>query len=86
MAKTLAGIVLGLCIGAGCRWFGVPLPSPPNLIGALLVIAMTIGYISADRLIAIRITVGGILPAQRNDVETLAPSSKVGREAHVPDI
>jgi XapX domain-containing protein len=86
MVKTLAGIVLGLCIGAGCRWFGIPLPSPPNLIGALLVVAMTIGYISADRLIAVRMTVGGILPAQRNDVETLSLSSKVGREARAPDI
>ena len=69
MARMLAGIVLGLCIGAGCRWFDIPVPSPPKLLGALLVVAMTIGYIGADRLIAARMTAGVILPAQRNHFE-----------------
>lgn len=51
MAKTLLGLVLGLLIGAGCRWFDVPVPSPPKLLGALLVVAMTVGYMATDRVL-----------------------------------
>jgi XapX domain-containing protein len=54
MLKTLIGLVLGLLIGAGCRWFEVPLPSPPKLFGALLVVAMTLGYLGIDKIIASR--------------------------------
>jgi XapX domain-containing protein len=54
MLKTSLGLVLGLLIGAGCRWFEVPLPSPPKLFGALLVVAMTVGYIGIDKIIASR--------------------------------
>lgn len=46
------GLILGLGIGAACRWFDVPSPSPPKLIGALLVVAMTVGYMGTDTLIA----------------------------------
>lgn len=48
----LAGIVLGLVIGASCRWFDVPLPAPPRLVGALLVVAMTLGFVGTDWLLA----------------------------------
>jgi XapX domain-containing protein len=48
------GIVLGLLIGFGCRALGIPAPAPPALIGALLVVAMTLGYETADRLLARR--------------------------------
>src|SRR6476660_4485343 len=54
MTKTVVGILLGLLIGAGCRWFDVPVPSPPKLLGALLVVAMTIGYMATDKLLAAR--------------------------------
>ncbi|MBC8166596.1 MAG: XapX domain-containing protein [Bryobacteraceae bacterium] len=36
-------------IGAGCRFFDVPVPSPPVLPGALLVVVMTLGYSATDR-------------------------------------
>ncbi|HEY3319214.1 MAG TPA: DUF1427 family protein [Planctomycetota bacterium] len=48
--KIAMGIVLGLLIGAGCRWFDIPVPSPPRLVGALLVVAMTVGYMVTDNL------------------------------------
>lgn len=54
MLKTSIGLLLGLLIGAGCRWFEVPLPSPPKLFGALLVVAMTVGYIGIDKIMASR--------------------------------
>ena len=52
--KIVIGLILGLAIGAACRWFDIPSPSPPKLMGALLVVAMTVGYIGADTLIARR--------------------------------
>jgi XapX domain-containing protein len=50
--KFILGILLGLGIGFGCRWFGVPSPAPPVLVGALLVVAMTSGYQLADIFLA----------------------------------
>ena len=52
--KLLAGIVLGFAIGFGCRAGGIPVPAPPLLVGALLVVAMTSGYLLADRVLARR--------------------------------
>lgn len=46
--NELIGIALGLAIGAFCRWFDLPLPAPPRLVGALLVVAMTLGFLGAD--------------------------------------
>jgi XapX domain-containing protein len=54
MIKIVAGITLGLLIGAFCRWFDVPVPAPPRLIGAVLVVAMTVGYLGADRFLSQR--------------------------------
>ena len=42
------GLVLGLTIGAACRWFDLPLPAPPRLVGALLVVFMSAGFIATD--------------------------------------
>lgn len=46
--KLLVGVVIGLLLGAVCRRFDLPVPSPPNLMGALLVVAVTIGYVATD--------------------------------------
>ena len=48
MTVLIIGIILGLAIGLGCRWFDIPLPSPPSLVGAFLVVAMTCGFLAAD--------------------------------------
>ncbi len=53
--KIAAGITLGLLIGIFCRWFDVPVPAPPKFIGAVLVVAMTVGYLGADRFLAHRV-------------------------------
>jgi len=54
MGKIAAGLLLGLAIGAVCRWLDIPVPSPPKIPGALLVLAMTIGYVATDWLVAAR--------------------------------
>jgi XapX domain-containing protein len=49
MAATIIGLTVGLLIGAGCRYFDIPSPAPPRLIGAFLLVAMTLGFVAADR-------------------------------------
>lgn len=48
----LAGVLLGLAIGFACRWWDLPLPAPPTIPGAVLVLLMTLGYIATDVLLA----------------------------------
>jgi XapX domain-containing protein len=54
MNKLILGLGIGLGVGVVCRLATIPLPSPPTLIGALLVLAMTLGYLSADKLFRCR--------------------------------
>jgi XapX domain-containing protein len=49
--KMAFGFLLAFSIGAACRWFDVPLPAPPRLVGALLVVAITVGFLATDRLL-----------------------------------
>jgi XapX domain-containing protein len=44
-------LALGLSIGIACRWFDLPLPAPPRLVGALLVLAITLGFIGVGHLV-----------------------------------
>ena len=53
MLKVIVGILLGLLIDLTCRWFDIPVPSPPKLTGALLVGAMTISYMVSDKFIGL---------------------------------
>lgn len=69
MIKILVAILLALMIGVVCRLFEIPLPAPPTLLGVGLILAITIGYIAADRIITNRhVSVNGNSQAQRNDV------------------
>lgn len=44
---------MAFAIGALCRWFDIPSPAPPRLPGALLVVAMTVGFLLAEHLIGV---------------------------------
>jgi XapX domain-containing protein len=57
--KVSMGLLLALLIGAGCRFFDVPIPGPPKLVGALLLVAMTTGYVAVDKLLASNVRVLG---------------------------
>ncbi len=50
MLNALLGLVLAFAIGAGCRLLNLPLPAPPRLSGALLVLAMTVGFVIGGKL------------------------------------
>jgi XapX domain-containing protein len=80
--KIAAGLILGILIGVACRWFDTPVPSPPKLVGALLVVAMTVGYIATDKLIATKFTARG--PATTKELcggPTGAPAQQVIRRS-----
>jgi len=49
--KSFLGLALAFAIGFACRAFGIPSPAPPVIVGALLVVAMTIGYLLVDRFV-----------------------------------
>jgi len=48
IVEILIAVTLGLVIGVACRWFDLPLPAPPKIVGALLVISMTLGFMLVD--------------------------------------
>lgn len=47
--KVALGLLLGVLIGVICSLAEIPLPAPPALVGALLVLAMSVGYTLSDR-------------------------------------
>lgn len=52
--KSVTGLALAFAIGFGCRYLMIPVPAPPVLTGALLVVAMTLGFILVDKVMAHR--------------------------------
>jgi XapX domain-containing protein len=46
--KLVIGLIVAVCIGIGCRWFGIPLPGPPAIMGAAMAVAMASGYTATD--------------------------------------
>ncbi|MBV8138739.1 MAG: DUF1427 family protein [Deltaproteobacteria bacterium] len=47
--KSIVGLILAFALGFACRAFGIPSPAPPLILGALLVMTMTVGYIVVDQ-------------------------------------
>jgi XapX domain-containing protein len=62
LLKPILGFVLAFAIGSLCRISGVPVPAPPALVGALLVLSMTLGYLAADRWARRRLDAGSPPP------------------------
>ena len=54
ITKTICGVVVGVLIGVGCRFFEIPLPGPPAILGAFLAVAMATGYTVTDKVLATR--------------------------------
>lgn len=54
IVKAILGFVVGILIGIGCRFFEIPLPGPPAILGAFLAVAMATGYTVTDRVITAR--------------------------------
>jgi len=50
--RLILGFMLAFAIGAVCRLVRIPSPAPNALLGSLLVVAMSVGYIAAGRVLA----------------------------------
>jgi XapX domain-containing protein len=50
--RLILGFVLAFAVGALCRAVRIPSPAPNALVGSLLVVAMSVGYIAAERALA----------------------------------
>jgi XapX domain-containing protein len=55
MVATMAGLALGFAVGAPCRAFDIPSPAPPRITGAVILIAMTLGYIVGGYIVGARV-------------------------------
>jgi XapX domain-containing protein len=49
--KILIAFVVAFGIGAASRWTRVPSLAPQAIVGSLLIVAMSTGWIAADRLL-----------------------------------
>lgn len=49
--KLMLGMLISFGVGAFCRFFDIPVGSPPVLPGAMLVLSMTLGYAGASYLL-----------------------------------
>ncbi|MFC5473089.1 DUF1427 family protein [Paraherbaspirillum soli] len=52
--KIVVGLLLSFVVGIACRLTHIPVPSPPVLSGALLVLMMSTGYWLVDRYCQLR--------------------------------
>ncbi len=50
MLPGIAGIGLGLGIGACCRLLDIPVPAPHSIVGGFILLAMTLGFIAAGQI------------------------------------
>jgi XapX domain-containing protein len=46
--RVVCGFILALAIGAVCRVARIPSPAPNAIVGALLVVSMSTGYVLSD--------------------------------------
>jgi XapX domain-containing protein len=52
--KFTIGLLVSFAVGAGCRYFDVPVGSPSAIPGALIVLAMTAGYSCTNQILSAR--------------------------------
>jgi len=48
--RLALGLLLAFLLGVATRLFRLPVPAPPSLLGATLVVAVTTGYLLAEHL------------------------------------
>lgn len=49
--RFIVGLVISFAVGVGCRYFDIPVGSPAVIPGALVVLAMTMGYSSTNKIL-----------------------------------
>jgi len=48
MRNYVLGVLIAFGLGALCRWLNIPVPAPPSIYGALLILTITLGYLAVD--------------------------------------
>ena len=79
--KFVIGLLVSFLVGAGCRYFELPAPAPPMLQGAMLVVAMTLGFVLTDKAInnsAPAAPAAAVAPATRGSGENPPAQSDKG--------
>jgi XapX domain-containing protein len=54
--KMILGFVLAFAIGVICRLVRIPSPAPNAVLGSLLVVAMSVGYVLTDKCLSAHTT------------------------------
>lgn len=54
IVRYLAGFFVAFFLGAFCRYVKIPSPAPQALLGSLLVVTVTLGYMAMDHFLANR--------------------------------
>jgi XapX domain-containing protein len=67
--KLIIGVILAVCVGIACRWFGIPLPGPPAIMGAAMAVAMASGYTATDHWITRKSPTSPVLPASTTKMD-----------------
>ena len=49
--RLLMGFILAVLLGAACRAARIPMPAPNAILGSLLAVAMSSGYVFAGRML-----------------------------------
>lgn len=49
--ETVVGVAVALALGALVRFLRLPIPAPPTVSGALMVLGLTLGYLAVDWLL-----------------------------------
>ena len=52
--RLFVGFLIAFLLGVTCGLLHIPLPAPPNLLGATLVLVMTCGYLMTDLILTKR--------------------------------
>ena len=79
--KFVIGLLVSFLVGAGCRYFELPAPAPPMLQGAMLVVAMTLGFALTDKAMsnsAPAAPAAAVAPAKRGSGENPPAQSDKG--------
>jgi XapX domain-containing protein len=76
--RFVIGLLVSFAVGVGCPYFDIPVGSPAVFPGALLVVAMTIGYSSTNAVLNRRSSVATNSHLCGGPTGSIAVSTKSG--------
>ena len=80
--RLAMGFVLAVLLGAMCRMARIPMPAPNAIIGSLLAVAMSSGYVVAGRMMNMSRPGGLTASSVPSEREQPSPGAKPIRVDH----